>query len=55
MARASERRDFARLSAPTEEFEYEHGGHLIPRHPAKQDALIDFPELIDAPTTIDGV
>lgn len=55
LARASERRDLARLSAPTEELEYEHGGGLIPRPGAKEDVLIDFPDLIDAPTTIDGV
>lgn len=54
LARASERRDIARLSAPTEELEYEHG-EVATKPSAEEDGLVDFPDLIDTPPAIDGV
>lgn len=52
LARASERRDLARLSAPTEELEYEHRDTI---GPGADDAAINFPDLIDQAPATDGV
>ena len=53
LARASERRDLARLSALTEELESEPA--VIGQEETSEDAMVDFPELIDAAPTTDGV
>lgn len=52
LARASGRRDIVRLSAPTEELEYEQRGTI---GPGADDAAINFPDLIDQAPATDGV
>jgi hypothetical protein len=53
LARASRRRDIIRLSAPTEELEGELIGSVA--HDGREETLIEFPDLIDAGSTTDGV
>lgn len=53
LARALERRDIIRLTAPTEELEVDHIG-VIPTDDHEGD-LIEFPDPIEAQPSIDGV
>lgn len=52
LARASERRDIARLTAPTEELEYEQREMI---GLGADDAAINFPDLIEQAPVTDGV
>lgn len=52
LARASERRDLARLTAPTEELEHEQREKI---GPIADDAAINFPDLIEQTQATDGV
>jgi cation transport ATPase len=53
LARASERRDIIRLSAPTEELEGEFTSSVSNDSP--EETLVEFPDLIDARSSLDGV
>jgi cation transport ATPase len=53
LARASARRDIIRLSAPTEELEGDVIGALS-QH-GRDENLVEFPDLIEARPTVDGV
>jgi len=53
LARASARRDLIRLSAPTEELEGDVIGAFS--QTGRDESLVEFPDLIDASPTIDGV
>ena len=53
LARASQRRDIIRLSSPTEELEAEVIGSVA--HDRREETLVEFPDMIDAGSSIDGV